>query len=227
MAPYIWEDLLSDQDRQVIEAAGYATRGASTFASRHDGQHPALLIIDMQQLFVGDDVSILEAIQQAPSMIGAAGWRAAEHIARLADFCRRADIPVIYARMIPNNRAPDDPLLDIISPLQPEPNDFVIDKTTSSAFFNTRLAEYLNSLKRDSVILVGNSTSGCIRAAAVDAVQHGFGAYVPVEGVFDRIEASHKIALLDMWMKYATVLTVDELIERIASGQQMESQHKT
>jgi nicotinamidase-related amidase len=65
------------------------------------------------------------------------------------------------------------------------------------------------------MILIGNSTSACIRAAAVDAVRHGFGVYAPYECVFDRIDASHKIGLLDMWMKYATVLSTDEMLKRL------------
>lgn len=215
MVPFNWEDLLTEQDRQVIQAAGYGERGASTFASRRGGDSPALLIIDMQHLFVGDDVPILEAIERAPSMIGAAAWRAAEHIVDLSAKCRRLGVPVIYARMLPADRSPDDPLLMIIPALQPQPADIVIDKTTSSAFFKTGLATHLHHLGCDSVILTGNSTSGCIRAAAVDALAHGFGAFVPVECVCDRIEASHKVALLDMWMKYATVLKTEDLILRM------------
>jgi nicotinamidase-related amidase len=61
------------------------------------------------------------------------------------------------------------------------------------------------------VIVVGNSTSGCVRATTVDAQQHGFDVIVPQECIFDRIEASHKIGLLDMWMKYAEVQEREEV----------------
>ena len=213
----IWDDLLSDLDKHVIDAAGYASRGASTFSSRRDGHAPALVIIDMQRLFVGPDVPVLEAIEQAPSMIGEIGWRAIEHMLPLVVQCRQQQIPVFYARMLPHNCPADDPMLSIVEPLRSHAGDIIIQKTGSSAFHKTSLAADLRQRGRDSVILIGNSTSGCIRAAAVDATQHGFGVYVPYECVFDRIQASHKISLLDMWMKYATVLSTEAMIQRLGA----------
>jgi maleamate amidohydrolase len=215
MNSFIWNQLLSEQDKQVIEAAGYGTRGASTFSSRRVATSPALLIIDMQKLFIGDDKPILEAIADAPSMIGEVAWRAIEHMLPLIEQCRLNQIPVIYAKMLPHNRSSDDPLLEIVEPLQPHDDDKIVGKSSSSVFFRTELADYLKQQGCDSVILIGNSTSGCIRVAAVDAVQHGFGVYVPYDCVFDRIEASHKIALLDMWMKYATVLSTEEMLNHV------------
>lgn len=211
----IWNDLLSEQDKQVIDAAGYGTRGASTFSSRRASSSPALIIIDMQRLFVGEDKPILEAIADAPSMIGEVGWRAIDYMRPLIEQCRFQQIPIIYAKMLPHNRPANDPLLKIVEPIQPQKDDIIIEKQTSSIFFQTELTDYLQAKGCDSVILIGNSTSGCIRAAAVDAVQHGFGAYVPHECVFDRIEASHKIALLDMWMKYATVLSTRDMLDHL------------
>jgi nicotinamidase-related amidase len=215
MISSIWNDLLSEQDKQVIEAAAYGKRGASTFSSRRSGLSPALLIIDMQRLFVGEDKPILEAIADAPTMIGEMGWRAIESMQILIKQCRLQQIPIIYAKMLPHNRPNDDPLLDIVEPLQAQSGDKIMEKNTISVFFQTELKDYLQEKGCDSVILIGNSTSGCIRAAALDAVQYGFAAYVPYECVFDRIEASHKIALLDMWMKYATVLSTTEMIDNL------------
>ncbi len=210
-------DFLSERDQQVIEAAGYRTRGASTFASRRQGQAPALLLIDMQQLFVGEDVPILQAIQTAPTMIGEAGWRAIEAMRPLVCFFRQQKMPLFYATMQPHNRPADDPLLEIVEPLQPQPGEPIIRKRHSSAFFQTTLAQDLRERDCDSVILCGNSTSGCIRAAAVDAVQHGFGVMVPADCVFDRIEASHRVGLLDLWMKTATVRSSAEILQRLTA----------
>jgi nicotinamidase-related amidase len=218
----IWNDLLSALDKQVIEDAGYMSRGASTFSSRSQGESPALLIVDMQRLFVGADVPILEALAEAPTMIGEAGWRAIECMSPLIEQVQKQGFPVIYAKMMPHNVSVDDPLLTIVDALQPCATDKIINKTTSSMFFQTGLTEYLRSQGCDSVILVGNSTSGCIRTAAVDANQYGFSVYVPYECVFDRIEASHKIGLLDMWMKYANVLSTSETIERLQSFQKQQ-----
>ena len=211
----IWHNLLSEDDKAVIDAAGYRTRGAATFSSRGAMTAPALIIIDMQILFVGDDVPIREAIATAPTMIGRRGWRAIDKMLPLIIQCRMAQIPIFFAKMLPHNRPKDDPLLNFVDPLQPQINDTIIEKSSSSVFFETNLADLLRQKHIDSVILVGNSTSGCIRAAAVDAVQHGFSPIVPHDCVFDRIEASHKISLLDMWMKYATVTSSIDLIAQL------------
>jgi len=73
----------------------------------------------------------------------------------------------------------------------------VINKSYASAFYGTDLLSRLVRGGHDSVIIVGNSTSGCVRATAIDAQQNGFNVVLPQECVFDRIEASHKIALMD------------------------------
>lgn len=211
----IWQDVLSDQDLLVIDKAKYRTRGAATFSSRGEITSPALVIIDMQKLFVGDDVPILEAIATEMTMIGERGWRAMEAMQPLLTHCRAVKMPIIFAKMCPHNRLNNDPLLDFVDSLHPQAGDIIVDKTTTSAFFNTNLDTLLKSKQVDSVILIGNSTSGCIRAAAVDAVQHGFSAIVPYDCVFDRIEASHKISLLDMWMKYATVISSTDLLVKL------------
>lgn len=211
----IWQDILSEQDLAVIDKAGYATRGAATFSSRGDASSPALVIIDMQKLFVGEDVPILEAIASEATMIGEVGWRAIDAMQPLITQCRAMQIPVIYARMLPHNRPNNDPILDFVSDISPQTEDTIIEKTSSSIFFKTNLLAVLHQLEIDSLILIGNSTSGCIRAAAVDAVQNGFSAIVPHDCVFDRIEASHKISLLDMWMKYARVTSSTDLIAKL------------
>ena len=223
MIDNIWQDVLTKQDKMVIDKAGYRTRGASTFTSRDTMTSPALIIIDMQVLFVGDDVPIEDAIAIAPTMIGERGWRATEAMLPLIEQCRSADIPILFAKMLPHNRPTNDPTLNFVAPLQPQAKDTIIEKRTSSVFFNTDLASRLQNLNIDSVILVGNSTSGCIRAAAVDAVQYGFHAIVPHDCVFDRIEASHKIGLLDMWMKYATVTSSQDLIYQLQTLNEMAS----
>lgn len=210
-----WQDILTGRDRQIIDAAGYARRGAATTSSRGEITKPALLIVDMQQLFTGDDVPIQDAIQVQPTMIGADAWDAARQIVTLRAACRVAKVPVIYLQMIPNGRTVNDPLLSIMDLLSPADGEPVIVKHSASGFFNTGLADMLAEHSVDGVIVTGNSTSGCVRATVVDAVQHGLQAIVPEECVCDRIVLSHKVALLDMWMKYARVLPVDDIVEWI------------
>lgn len=214
---YLWDDLLSAQDRAVIRRAGYEGEGAVCWDSRSVGVRPALLVIDMQEMLVGQDVPILEAVAEFRTAMGAIAWRAVPFIERMLVAARAARMPVFFARIVPEHMQPDDPALDIIAPLTPDPTEVVIDKSYSSAFFGTDLLSRLVRLRVDSLIVVGNSTSGCVRATAVDARQHGFHPIIPIECVFDRIEASHKISLLDLWMKYAAVLPLAEVLDYIAA----------
>lgn len=219
MTDRIWEDLLSEQDKQVITKAGYDKEGASSWESRGMGENPMVLVIDMQRLIVGENVPILEAIEEYRTAMGDIAWDAIEHIDPFLDFAREQGLPVTYTRVVPSSYDdPDHPDLDIVDPVAPEEGDTVVDKSYASAFYGTDLLSRLVRGGHDSVIIVGNSTSGCVRATAVDAKQNGFSVVLPQECIFDRIEASHKIGLLDLWMKYAEVLeteAVEEWVETL------------
>lgn len=210
-----WDDLLSAQDRAVIEQAGYGRQGASSWDSRGVGTRPALIVIDMQRFIVGRDVPILEAIGDHRAAMGSIAWRALEHITPFVEACRAAHIPAIYTRVIPAGRDPGEPDLALVDALQPQPEDVIIDKRYASAFHGTDLLARLRQQGIDTLIVTGNSTSGCVRATVVDARQHGIHPIVPIECVFDRIEASHKINLLDMWMKYAAVMPATDALDYV------------
>ena len=220
MTVHIWEDLLSERDKQVITKAGYDEEGASSWNSRGMGTNPIVLVIDMQRLVVGEDVPILDAIDEYRTAMGDVAWNAIEEIEPFLAFAREQDVPVGYTRVIPSSYDdPDHEDLDIVEPVAPEEGDMVIDKSYASAFYGTDLLSRLIRGDHDSVIIVGNSTSGCVRATAIDAQQHGFDVLLPQECLFDRIEASHKVGLLDLWMKYAEVLEREEVeayIEEVA-----------
>jgi maleamate amidohydrolase len=95
--------------------------------------------------------------------------------------------------------------------LSPQTGDLVIRKLHASAFFGTGLIRYLVDLGIDTLLLTGVSTSGCVRATAVDGVTHGYRIGIGTECVADRIDVSHSATLLDLWMKYADLLTNAEL----------------
>lgn len=212
MTEHIWDDLLTEKDRQVITKAGYDKSGASSWESRGMGTNPLVLVIDMQQLVVGKDEPILDAIEDYRTAMGEIAWDAIEHIQPFLEFARENGLAITYTRVIPSSY--DDPQhedLDIVDPITPELGETVIDKSYASAFYGTDLLARLIRDDHDSVIIVGNSTSGCVRATTIDAQQNGFDVLLPQECLFDRIEASHKIALLDMWMKYAEVLEREEV----------------
>ena len=172
----------------------------------------------MQRLIVNDDVPILEAVQSRPISIGETAHRAIERIAPFLKMCRARGLPIIYTRIVPEGFAANDSLLAIVDPIEPDTDDLVIDKNYPSSFYGTPLLTHLVRQGIDTTIIVGNTTSGCVRATAVDARQFGFHVVVVEDCVFDRIAASHKIGLLDMWMKYAAVLPaadVDAYVHRI------------
>lgn len=220
MTTHIWEDLLSEQDKQVISKAGYDEKGASSWESRGTGTNPIVLVIDMQRLVVGENEPILDAIDDYRTAMGEIAWDAIDHIQPFLEFARDRDVPVAYTRVVPSSYDdPDHEDLDIVDAVGPEDGETVIDKSYASAFYGTDLLSRLVRGGHDSVIIVGNSTSGCVRATAIDAQQNGFDVLLPQECLFDRIEASHKIALLDLWMKYAEVLEREEVeayVEEVA-----------
>lgn len=97
------------------------------------------------------------------------------------------------------------------------PEDIVIVKKGASAFFGTNLASVLSSLGADTAIICGATTSGCVRATAVDAVQSGFSVLVPHECCGDRAQGPHQANLFDIQAKYGDVITTSETITYMRS----------
>ena len=217
----IFDDILTKVDREVIRRGGYGkTRGF--------GEHPALMIIDPQYNYTGADRPILEQIREWPSGVGESSWRAMERIKRIVSVSRRRSIPIIYTRQIQDSIRFDgfaaktdreqSQYLEgargtkIVDELAPKKGDLVINKSYSSAFYGTPLLSFLIKLRADTLIVTGGTSSGCIRATCVDAVSRNFNVAVVEDCVFDRISVSHKVALLDLWMKYCDVITSEEAI---------------
>ncbi len=212
----IWKDLLSETDRKVIENAGYGK-------ARGLGDSPLLTVIDCQNNYIGADEPILDQQDRWPAGGGADAWAAVRVAKTLLDEARGADVPVLYTRNVQKRTVRFDSFagkstwdkaatLDgtegsqIVTEIAPHDDDLVLDKSYASAFFGTPLVTYLVGLGVDTLLICGVSTSGCVRATAVDAVTRGFRVAVVADAVADRIVASHKIALLDMWMKYTDVI---------------------
>jgi nicotinamidase-related amidase len=202
-----WDGLLSKRDRRVIEAAGYDTRGASNWDTRGFGERPMVLVVDMQRLIVADNVSIFDAIEETSRIaVGEDAWTAMEEMVPFVERARELGVPITYTRVVPPAYDdPDHPDLAVVDPLAPDPGDDILDKRYSSCFHGTDLVSRLVRAQVDTLVVVGDTTSGCLRATVVDAQQYGFKVVVPWECVFDRIDLSHRASLLDMWMKYADV----------------------
>ncbi|WP_232077416.1 isochorismatase family protein [Variovorax sp. PBL-E5] len=111
-----------------------------------------------------------------------------------------------------------NPMGDFVEALRPASHEPVISKQYASAFFGTSLASLLNSQGVDCVIIAGMSTSGCVRATAVDAVQHGYIPIVASEACGDRHPTPHEANLFDLQAKYADVLRTHEIRQAIEAA---------
>ena len=105
------------------------------------------------------------------------------------------------------------PFGQLADDLVAEPDELIIPKNYASAFFGTTLAATLTASGIDSVVLTGVTTSGCVRATGVDAMQNGFVPIVVEEAVGDRDERPHRANLFDLGAKYADVVHEDEVID--------------
>lgn len=186
------------------------------------GPRPALVVIDLTRGFTepgfdaGADLTDVVAATQ-----------------RLVDVAHRQGHPVIWTRivyspaevrpgaiawltkaagmraMLEGSEAVDiDPRLSV----DPE-RDVVVDKKGASGFHGTTLAALLRSAGCDTVVLTGATTSGCVRASAVDAVQDGFSVLVPRQAVGDRAQGPHDANLFDIQAKYGDVVDLDDALD--------------
>ena len=101
--------------------------------------------------------------------------------------------------------------MEIVKEIAPQASDIVIRKLKPSGFFGTPLQSVLNDYRVDTLLVTGGSTSGCVRATVVDAFSLNYFVAVVEEGVFDRIQLSHKANLLDMNIKYADVMKAEDV----------------
>ncbi len=194
------------------------------------GPSPALLAIDLYELsYQGGARPVAEIAKTYPSSCGEYAHAAIEPTRRLFAAARAAGLPVFYSTMDmrPNSlptavtatkrrKVPQDPALYAIrADFMPQPGDVVITKQRASVFYGTPLAAHLTQLGVRTVVICGESTSGCVRASAVDAYSHGFHVVLVEECCFDRSLLSHKVNLFDLHHKYADVMKVDEVVAHL------------
>src|SRR5947209_5842079 len=115
----------------------------------------------------------------------------------------------------------DEEILEIYEPYHikeefaPMPGELVVYKERASGFFGTPLIAHLRKVGADSLIILGESTSGCVRASTVDAYSYGFHNVVVEECTYDRSMLSHKVNLFDLHHKYADVMHIEEVLAHI------------
>ncbi len=193
------------------------------------GERLAIVNVDFQQAYTRPDLFPKSAYITDPDQIA--------HTNHISNLARAAGMPVIWTHVAYKPDAGDagvwgtrtntpDSLQNIGYGSErhafdhraeiDEAKDLIFTKRMPSAFFETPLASYLVWRKVDTVVVTGGSTSGCVRATAVDSLSHGYRTIVPEECVADKHESFHFANLTDLLIKYADVVPVAEVVEWFA-----------
>lgn len=217
----IWDDVIPPDDRAHMEQAGYGRRAGF-------GRRPAVLLVD---LFV-TDFRIVQNGQGFSDPFPGDGKASIHAVQALATTARQRGVPVFYStnRYLPDGRDVGGwrykswtaearakklagrpyPFLEAVAP---QPKDWIIEKRYPSVFFGTQLATMLIQLGVDTLLVGGQTTSGCVRATVIDAFSLGLRTSVVEECTYDRSRTSHKVNLFDMHYKYADVISLQEALE--------------
>jgi len=218
---HCWRDVVTPEILEV-----YRPYRRKTFV----GPKPAVLAIDLYNLvYEGGPRPPHELVKEFGSSCGVYAYEAIAPIQRLLAAARANGLPVIYTTS--ETRMEVDPTgvkatnrdmkridpraFEIRSEFKPEPGDLIIYKERASAFYGTPLIAHLHRRGVQSLIVCGESTSGCVRASVVDAYSNGIHTVVAEEGCFDRSPLSHKVNLFDLHHKYADVMHVDEVVRAL------------
>ena len=216
----IINELASKDDVSAFEKGNFGTKMGF-------GKHPLILVVDMTNEFVDP---------KYPLAYGTICLEAADAIHELLREARKQHVPIIYTKGLDDDvhwslhgisrkklgNMPSEKekganeIIDIIAPTS---DDIVLKKPKASPFFGTPLVTILSTLGIDTLIVTGATTSGCVRAAVVDAASYGFYVTVPIECCGDRSVISHKVNLMDMHMKYADVVGLANVVQYLSKGQ--------
>lgn len=192
------------------------------------GSAPAVVVVDVCLAYLDD----------GPFSDAHGRFEAARASAeRIVSAARAAGRPVIFTRVVlapggadggwfavkvPGLSAFEEgsPFIDFPSAPAPEAGEIVVTKQYASGFFGTTLASTLRALGVDTTIVLGFSTSGCVRATALDATQHGFRSLVAREACGDRDENAHEANLFDLDAKYADVMSEADILAHLSTFQE-------
>lgn len=218
---HCWKDLVSPEDMQL-----YAPYRRETFV----GPDVAFLAIDLyNSVYRGGPKTPAELNNEFQNTCGIYAHNAIAPTKNLFAAVRRAGVQVFYCTqdIRANNRpegawstrrrmpSREENLFGIYHEFTPQQEDVVIYKQRASVFQGTPFLSHLNLLGIKSLIICGESTSGCVRASVVDAYSNGFHVSLVEECTFDRSQMSHKVNLFDMAHKYCDVMHVDEVIAHL------------
>ena len=186
------------------------------------GDHPAVIVVDICHAYLDPESPLYAGVESAVESAG-----------RLVDAARAAGVPVVFTRVEFAPGGADgglffrkvpalscfergNPLAEFLEHPRPVDGEVVVTKQYASAFFATSLASTLVAAGVDTTLICGLSTSGCVRATALDALQHGFVPVVVADACGDRHPDPHRANLFDLEQKYATVVAEEEAVRRLA-----------
>lgn len=195
------------------------------------GRSLAIVAIDCTRSFVGLDAPISESIKTWPKSSGSSAWSAMRNAARIIGAARSLKIPIYYTIPLPKKSSPsagfgskstndknnEKDQVTVVSMIEPMEGDRLIYKHYPSGFFGTNMVSELIKDGVDTLIVMGGTTSGCVRATVVDGASYHFRNILVSDGVFDRIKISNTVSLFDMSMKYADVASTEQVLTHLKS----------
>ena len=180
------------------------------------GEFPALVVVDMCKAFIDPS-----------SPLGFECSKLIDANVKLVQEFRNRNFPIFFTTTMYRNESEASvfrkkiPALNILKPnsnevsfleeLSPISNEVLIEKKFASAFFQTNLSSILDKTNIDSLVVSGVTTSGCVRATALDSLQHNFLTIIAEDCVGDRDDNAHKSNLIDLQIKYADVMRSDQI----------------
>lgn len=210
---------MDDETREFYEERGFSNRVGG-------GERPALLIVDFIRAFTDPDYDVGSALQEPVNNTN-----------DLLTFFREHEMPRyfttigyeesfgdagVFVDKIPalKDLRLGDEAIEVDDRISPRSSERVILKKYASAFFGTDLATELTNQNIDTIVLTGCTTSGCIRATAVDGMQYGYRVLVPEDCVGDRAAPPHEANLFDIDAKYGDVMSKESVLDYLRSLEQ-------
>lgn len=186
------------------------------------GSRPVLLVVDMMRAYFTDgspfDLGSRAAVEGCEALLEAARGAAVRVVHTQVRYAADLSDGGQFVRKVPGLAVLAEGAGELGEPvpeLAPRPDELVVVKQYASAFFGTSLAATLYAAGVDTVVVCGVSTSGCVRASATDAMQHGFRPVVVPEACGDRTAAIHEANLADLGAKYADVVPLAEVVQHL------------
>lgn len=223
------EAVPAEDVRKILEAEQRLYAASGFGADAAPGQRAALVVVDVTRGCVGHGDG--RDRERYPNWCGEDGPEYVGRIASLLQAARTHEVPVIYttgsfsgldggyrqlSRKHPRAATQPADTYTIVPEIAPAPGEPVLAKQAPSVFFGTPLPAILMGLGVDTIVVVGCSTSGCVRSTVVDGFSFGLSVLVPEDAVFDRSSVGQEVTLFEVRQKYANVRTTAQVIDYFA-----------